>query len=380
MLTAIYSVVPSFLGSHITVMSVLATVREYVAPVELYILGRLVFLGGVDPYRLVKWFLAISAVAAVYTIVLDVLPVTFWTTTMNMIEFVKQVQGISSVKSLWDISLVAQYGAAQTEIFTRAVGPFTHPVGTGHYFMLPLVLSIAWCFESLNKGRQRQAIGLLLLSLLFAAAVITPISRGSWIGAVVAILVMAVIYRRPAFSIAALALTGSLLMAISPYNYSLVSAWTGTDSSTQAHSSAISKGTTAVSQNPLGSGVGQADQFGQIFSGGEGIGENTYIALWVSVGPVGLVAFLIFMAGLILYLAATRLRAPPPPWIAVGSGAALLGYAAASMTSSALMRFTTSASVWLILGLVVGCVAAARAKAADTPTALEAVGIDDSPS
>jgi hypothetical protein len=347
----VYSVVPWALGSDITFLSVVTTARDYVVPAELYALGRLAIASGIDARRMVRWFMAVAALAAVYTVAMDLLPAKFWATTMNIVEFVKQVQGIP-VGTLYDVSITATFGST-FQVFTRAIGPFTHPVGTGTYFLLPLSLSVAWCFEALNTGRTRQTIGLVALSLLFAAAVITPISRGSWLGAGFAVLVLALIYRRPAFSIAAVALTGAVLLSTVPYKYAITSAVDQTDSSTQDHAAAIGKATTAVSTSPVGSGVGQADQFGQVFAGGEGVGENMYLALWVSVGPIGLLAFLVFMAGLLWRLAAVRLRAPPPSWITLGSGAGLLGLAASAMTSSTPMRFTTAGTIWLVFGMAV---------------------------
>jgi hypothetical protein len=307
----------------------------------------------VDVRWLIKWFLAISAVAAAFTVFEYVfLPATFWSSTMNMVDFVRVVQGVPNAKSLGSISILAQYGVGKTAVFPRAIGPFTHPVGTAQYFVLPLLLSVAGTYESLNRGRRRDAALLAALTFLFAGAVITPISRGGWIAVGLGILVCAAIYRRPAFSIAAVALTGAMLLSVQPYTYSITSAIDQTDSSTVGHTEAIQKGATVVSKNPLGVGVGQADQFGQIFSGGEGgVGENMYLALLVSVGPLGLLAFLIFLAGLMWRLAVTRFRAPPPSWMTIGAGAALVGYIASGMFSSALMRFTTSADIWLVLGL-----------------------------
>jgi hypothetical protein len=88
-------------------------------------------------------------------------------------------------------------------------------------------------------------------------------------------------------------------------------------------------------------GVGQADQFRQVFSGGEGgVGENMYLELLVSVGPLGLLALLVWLAGLLWRIATVRRRASPV-WMVVGTWAALLGYAAVAMLAAPLMRFTT---------------------------------------
>jgi len=90
-----------------------------------------------------------------------------------------------------------------------------------------------------------------------------------------------------------------------------------------------------------------------------------YITLLVSVGPLGFLAFVAWMAGLLKRLIAVRHRAPPPSWMVVGSGAALVGYLVSAMLASPLMRFTTSASVWLVIGLAAGLVLAAPDRPSD---------------
>lgn len=88
-------------------------------------------------------------------------------------------------------------------------------------------------------------------------------------------------------------------------------------------------------------GVGQADQLRQVFSDSEGgVGENMYLEPLVSVGPPGLLAFLVWLARLLWRMATVRRRAPPV-WMVVGTWAALLGCAAVAMLVAPLMRFTT---------------------------------------
>jgi hypothetical protein len=357
----VYSIVPWLLGSDLSLLSVSASAREYVLPAELYALGRLAVVAGVDVEFLLKWFLGVAAAAAAVTVFEYVfLPATFWSSTMNMVEFVRVVQAVPGANSLGSISVIAKYGATNSTIFARAIGPFTQPVGAAHYFVLPLILSIAWCFESINIGRYRRALLLVALTLLFAAAEITPISRGGWIAAGLALVLCALVYRRLAFSVAAVALAGAFLVFLRPSAYSITAALTATDSSTQQHAVAIDKGLRVVVENPLGLGVGQADQFGQAYSEAAGVGENTFLALFVTAGPVGLATFVVFLAGVLWRIAPSRRRAPPPSWMLVGTVAAMIGYLAAAMTTSALMRFTTSASVWLIVGLGVAYMLAER--------------------
>jgi xanthosine utilization system XapX-like protein len=362
-LLGVYSIVPWVLGSHISFLSVAASARELAVPVELYALGRLALAAGADVRWLVRWFLAVAAAAAAFTVFeMFFLPTKFWSSTMDLVTFTRVVQGVSNVHTIWDLSIVAQMGAGPNAAFHRAVGPFTHPVGTGHYFVLPLVLSVASFYQSLNQGRRREAAAMVALILLFAGAVIAPISRGSWMAVGLAVLICSLIYRRRAIVVIGLVVAATVVLTVPPLRYSIVSVLNGTDSSSKDHANALDKGITTVIQNPLGLGVGESDQFGQVLASGDsagaGVGENMYITLLVSVGPLGFLAFLAWMVGLLKCLLAVRRRAPPP-WMVIGSAAAMVGYLVAALLASPLMRFTTSASVWLVIGLVTGVVLAA---------------------
>ena len=365
-LIVVYSIVPWLLGSHIGVTSVVASARELAVPIELYALGRLAVAGGADIRWLVAWALAVAAAAAAFTVcVWAFTPRLFWSTTLDLVTFVRVVQGIPNVQTLWDISILARLGGGldYANGFVRAVGPFTQPVGTGHYFVLPVVMTVAFFYQAINQRRLWAAGAMAAAGLLFVAAVIVPISRGAWIAVALAVVLCSLVCRRRAIIFVGLALAAAALVMVPAVRFSVVATVTGTDSSASDHASALGKGISTVIDNPIGLGVGQSDQFGQVLGSGDtagaGVGENMYITLLVSVGPLGLLAFLVWSAGLIKYLIAVRHRAPPPSWIVIGSGAALVGYLVTALLAPPLMRFTTSATVWLVVGLAMGSVLAA---------------------
>ena len=101
--------------------------------------------------------------------------------------------------------------------------------------------------------------------------------------------------------------------------------------------------------------MGQGDQYGVVFSGGNeaaGVGEDMYLTTYTSVGPVGALAFIVWMGAVLLELF-RRKRTTLPAWVAVGVGTGLLAEAIAGLSASTLMRFTTAASIWLLVGLVI---------------------------
>jgi hypothetical protein len=206
---------------------------------------------------------------------------------------------------------------------------------------------------------------LLVAVALFAAAVITTISRGSWITAGVGTLICGLLFRRKLAAVVALAAVAVFLVLTPPFSYSISSAISLQDSSTIGHQQEVERGVETVLDNPLGLGVGHGDAvFGATFvdeeeladrgvpglTVGENIGENMYLAILASVGPIGLVFFLVWLLGLGGSLLPDKLDSRQE-WVRVGLFAALAGLAVSSMTASPFMRFTTAASFWLMAGL-----------------------------
>jgi hypothetical protein len=366
-LIAAYSLVPLFLGSKLPLSAVLASAREFAMPVELYLLGRLAVVAGVDLRFIVRVLLGVAAVAAVATVGLYFVPAVFWMTTLDLVTFERQVQGIGSAVSLWDIGLLGQFGVGDSATFTRAIGPFTHPVGTAHYFVLPLVIAACAAMRSWQLGLRDEARRYLLFVALFAAAVITPISRGGWLTAGIALVLAAVLLRRIRATLLVLVVVGAALAVIPPFSYSISSALSRTDSSVVGHQQAVDEGAQVVVQNPLGLGLGQADQFGQALAGGSGtsagVGENIYLSLLVSVGPLGFLMFAAWVLGMIPPM--LKSRDPTIGWIAVAVGCALIGYLVGGVLASPLMRFTTSATVWLVIGMTIGALSEASQRAVE---------------
>jgi O-antigen ligase len=76
-----------------------------------------------------------------------------------------------------------------------------------------------------------------------------------------------------------------------------------------------------------------------------------YLTIYASIGPLGFLAFIVWLGALLLDLLVRR-RPSMPTWVLIGVGAGLLAEAGAAMTASTLMRYTTAASLWLLVGLI----------------------------
>ena len=348
-----YAAVPLVFGTSLTPIAIIASARELLVPVELYALGRLAVAASLNVTAVVRAFLIVAGGAAVFSLILYLfVPITFWSSTLDLVRFERVVQGIPNARTLWDISLLGQYGVGDSGSFPRAVGPFTHPVGTAHYFVVPLILA-ATAAMTAKRAPVLTLLGWLGVIGLFVAAVLTPISRGAWLAAAVGVLVAGLLYRRILPTAAGVAIVVLFIVLVPPFSYSVSSAFGGTDSSMAGHTEAIQEGIRTVIHNPLGLGLGQADQFGAVFSDASAaIGENVYLVLHVSVGPIGLVLFIGWVVGVLLSLIQS-LRPGKAAWMQVGMAATLVGLLVAAVTASPLLRFTTAASFWLLVGLQV---------------------------
>jgi len=384
-LVMVYSAVPWLLGSHQTITAVAAAAREFVLPVEAYALGRLAYLAGVDLKFIFKAFVAASAVIAA-TAVLEyfVLPITFWSSTLDLVSFERVVQGIPGAQTLWDISLLGDYGAGQGA-YPRAIATFTHPVGAAGYFILPLGLTVAAWFSGEGRGKRLMTSALVGLSLLFGLATVVTVSRGAWVAAAVVVVMCGYIFRRLRMAFLCLTIVGIFLIGVAPFNQSITSALDQNDSSVVGHMEALGRDVQAVIENLFGLGLGSADRIVDLqvatpaptamaqasqtpatTSSGTSnnsdiesasIGEDLYLSVLVSTGPLGAATFFAWCLGVIVALFRGARRSARS-WLVIGTTTALVGSLVSATTSSAMMRFTTAASAWLLLGLATSLVLA----------------------
>jgi hypothetical protein len=351
-----YAAIPLALGTRLAPIAIVASVREFLVPIELYALGRLAVAASVNISSVVRTCVIIAGAAAVFTLILYLfVPITFWSSTLDLVRFERVVQGIPSARTLWDIGLLGQYGIGDIGSFARASGPFTHPVGTANYFVVPLVL-LATAAMAARRPSATVMLAWLAVILLILGAVLTPISRGAWLTAVIGVIAAGMLYRRILPAVASIAIVVLFIVLVPPFSYSVSSALGGTDSSLVGHTEAIQGGIKTAIDNPWGLGLGQADQFGEALAGQEGasaaVGENLYLALYVSVGPVGLVLFLGWVVGILLSLIQS-LRPRAETWMQIAMAATLIGLLVTGVSASPLLRFTTAATFWLLIGLLV---------------------------
>ena len=192
-------------------------------------------------------------------------------------------------------------------LYPRAIATFTHPVGAGGYFLLPLGLSVAAWFGGEAHGKRWMTAGLIGLSLLFGLATIVTISRGAWIAAAIVVFMCGYSLsdfgwpssasRSPGCSSPECRRSTSDLVSAEPIR--LIR---------RGHIEAIGRDTQTFLKNIIGMGLGSADRVtamsaeptpgpaAQVGAGttsagvdseDAGIGEDLYLSVLVSTGPLG---------------------------------------------------------------------------------------------
>jgi hypothetical protein len=355
-LLLVYAVVPTLLGADVPLQSIAASLRTFVIPVELFYIGRLASAAGVSTSRSVTIFLGVAIVAAGLLLAQYLLTgPEFWMTTIDLVGYVREVQGIPGADTLWSISALGHFGVGDIAVFPRAIGTFTHPVGAAHFFLVPLVLSVALALlrRTARPAWARHPLVPVALVLLFALAVITPISRGAWIAAATGVLLVGLLAARLRLALAGLVVAGLFIALVPPFSYSVLSAVGLTDSSTVGHLLAIQEGIKVLVEQPLGVGAGGSDHLPALGTAGTGgdsgsVGESMYLATLAVAGPLGLMALVGWAGGI---MASLIPRDRPRSWIHVGLFAVFVGILMSSAIASPLMRYTTAAGFWVLLGL-----------------------------
>ncbi len=341
---AIYAVVPRLAGDPAPLSAVLASARELLLPVELYAMGRLAAAAGAQVERLARTVLWAGLGAAAFAIVtIAFVPPTFWATTLDMVSFIRDVQGIPGRRMLDDVAIVARYG--QDAEFVRAIGPFTHPVGAAGYLVPPLGLALALAGSRFQPNR-RTTLLLLGGAALLAVAILATISRAGWAAAAIATLIVAAARGRVVLGLVVVILAAAFVAVVPPFSHAIWSVAAGTDSSTLGHAQTTRDGLELLRENPFGLGVGYWDYLGAAYGSEAAPSETLYIALAVAGGPLALGLFVAWIAAL-----TARLRRSTS-WVALGVMAAGAGYMLTAFVNSPLLRFTTAASFWLLVGLV----------------------------
>jgi hypothetical protein len=224
--------------------------------------------------------------------------------TLQYNRFTTDIFG-AALLNPFDIRL---YGNVGSVTFVRIGSVLLNPLPMGFY--LVLVLGLGLELVARNKAKPWVYAGLLAV----AATLIFTITRSAILaGAVAAVLTLVPGPGRPVTHRArlSLALIAALILAIpvaaaANLTTRTQGAVSGTDVSTQAHSSRLGDAISALGEHPLGQGLATGPSIEQSrFNVQELTAENSYLQVGTEMGIVTMVVFIALLISLL-----RRLRAP----------------------------------------------------------------------
>jgi len=280
----------------------------------------------------------VITVAAVYSLVEYILPLTYLTDVIQLGNYWEHVKEQPFFVSRMSTHLPGNFFTSSGS--RRLSGSFGDPLAAGYALAGALLLS-----THVAKARPRMLVALILsfallltftrAGLLFAMLVFLPIgasryghmSRGRWL----------------AVGVAASAIL-ALLVVATPLGAYVRAVISGNDGSTNAHLGAL-RGLGQHRYTPFGGGFGSA---GAAVGAGT---ENVFVTLALQIGIVGLILFLVAFS-LLARRGQARWRSSPLPAAYLGGLSALL---IICFISEQLLTFNAGFVVVLSLFLGPGC-------------------------
>jgi hypothetical protein len=328
-LVVLYGVLPqSWLGGGATHKGVLYGARHDLLPVGAYFLGRGLALTDGERTRLCRTVLATAALVAAYGLVdIYVVPLSWWRHSGAEGWFADQLgltyRGLSGLPENF------VYNAGGGDVFRRLTSSFLSPLATGY------LLVVALFFVPL-----RRRWGAPLALLLFAGMLWTH-TRAALLALVFALLVLAVVRRRPRPVLLAAVVAAVGFGFVKGYTHFAPrthftpselafqqqhaaahpgagnDATSANDASTSEHLSSLRDGARTVFHHPWGYGLGNAGVTAARTHVQVKAGESTYTELGVETGLAGALVFVTW--SLSLLVTTLRRRA----WLGAGLAAVL---------------------------------------------------------
>ncbi len=235
--------------------------------------------------------------------------------------------------------------------FKAVTGPFIHHNELGSYLAMMLNLALAQFILIKNK------IGKIVYSMLviiFIMGLLMTFSRGAWLGAGVAFILMLSVLRRFRILIA-FTLVILLIMFLIPdvRQRVLFSFQKGGD----ARRLEIWQGAGAmIKERPfLGRGVGNFITYLPRYTAGEFIqyAHNSFLQMWAETGIFSLLSFLIFLLLVFINAGGILLKSKNP--LLLGLFCGISGFLLHNFFDSQLYTLQLSVFFWLLLGFLSAC-------------------------
>jgi putative inorganic carbon (HCO3(-)) transporter len=229
-----------------------------------------------------------------------------------------------------------------------STGPFTHYNELGSY--LVIMLSLAFAHVMVTKHKIRK-FSFGALTVILAAGLLMTFSRGAWLGAGIAFILMMLFLRRFKILLAVVCVLALILMLSPDIRARFLFTFQKGGDSTRFM---LWRGAwSMIKENPfLGKGLGTFMVYMPKYTQQETIqyAHNSYLQLWAETGIFGLLSFLLFV-GMALSEAFRLLRAHKDALL-LGVFCGLCGFLAHSFFDTQLYSLQLSVLFWFMLGLL----------------------------
>lgn len=269
------------------------------AGVALACAGAVSVVGSIDPVETLTEAARMASAVAMLVILTAILTSREDVRRMLRVTYLSMIVPLAFAM----VQATTSGGHADSSGLSRVVGTFVHPNAFGAYLTVLLVAGVA--LLKATDGRERLVLQLLLLG--GAVALLLTFSRGSWLAAVLGLVAVAFVQRRPAvllLTAGALA-AGAMVPAVSMRLADLG----------ETRSLAGTEGNSLIwridywqqllqlaDQNPAtGVGLNMAQQL----TAEGNLPHNDFVRMYVEAGWIGLLT----LVGLLVLLAATARRA-----------------------------------------------------------------------
>jgi hypothetical protein len=279
---------------------------------------------------------------------------TWWNNfSINTIRLVKYQQDIlnQGVRDPTDLRFYTTIAGARV---VRVGSVFANPLTLGFY------LVIGWAVALEQVVRSRASALASALVVLFGLALMFTQTRSAVLAGVVA----AALAFRPAPGRLRAARVRYLMICVVGLAIALpvagstgltersTGAVNGTDTSAQAHQGSFGDGINAISAHPLGTGLGTSAGQGQRFGTTEVVTENYYLQVGVETGVPMMLLF--FAATILIARGLTSVSTSRSSTTASAARGAFVGIAVGAFFLHTWNDISTSWTLWMIAGLVLG--------------------------
>jgi O-antigen ligase len=227
-------------------------------------------------------------------------------------------------------------------------GPFTHYNNFGAF--LVVILSLAFA-QAMSAVKRIQKISFWVLTILLAASLLMTFSRGAWLGAGVAFILMMLFLRRGKILLAFICIVLLILLIMPDIRERFLFTFQKGGDATRFM---LWRGAwSMIQERPfLGKGLGTFMTYMPAYTHQETIqyAHNSFLQIWAETGIFSLLSFLTFLL-LILGKAIRALKVKKDS-ILLGAFCGISGFLAHSFFDSQLYSLQLSILFWLMLGLL----------------------------